>query len=116
MWLDTTYNCFHWAYSSFNRFREWLFRNIWLDVDDYYEYNQEWKRHLDEITHPILPLLNHSDCDGVLSLEDQKSIIKWWKMILADLKESNSDLEEKLKAFIEGCELALAEWEVVEFA
>lgn len=117
MGLDTTHNCYHGAYSWFNSFREWIFRNIWLNPNDFIWYSRdwEWTKDLKDIWHPILPLLNHSDCDGILDKEDQESIIIWWNQILANLIEKNELYENKLKQFIEWCELALEDNEDVEF-
>lgn len=62
-----------------------------------------------------MPLLNHSDCDWLLTNSQQKKIIKWWNMILENVKVKDEYFEELLKQFIEWCELALSAKENIYF-
>lgn len=45
----------HWSYSGFNRFRERLYKQI------------DNGKTIDWTKEPLLPLLLHSDCDGILT-------------------------------------------------
>ena len=56
-----------WAYSSFNRFRAALGREIGIDLDKMCGFGG--KRSWSKMTDPIIPLLHHSDCDGDLAPE-----------------------------------------------
>lgn len=115
MWLDTTHNAWHWSYGYFWDFRDWIANEIWITLDDYVGYSSEWHKSLKTIKHPIMPLLNHSDCGWILTNPQQKKIIEWWKMILANVKVKNESFEEKLKQFIQWCEDALSKKEIIEF-
>lgn len=52
-----------WSYSGFNRFRDRLVRTLGLarDIRDF------WTNPLPYTSHPLYPLLMHSDCDGELT-------------------------------------------------
>ena len=115
MWLDTTHEAWHWPYSSFNNFRKWIANDIWISLDDYIWYSEEWYKCLSTIRHPIMPLLNHSDCSWILTNIQQKKIIKWGKIILENIQVKDEYFEEKLKQFIDWCELALSRKEKIYF-
>lgn len=69
MGLDTSHNCWHGPYSTFNDFREWLGKLVGIDL-----YAIE---SLDEISdNDLYPLFNHSDCDGELSVDESRLIIR----------------------------------------
>lgn len=56
-----------WSYSGFNSFRERLAEAINVPLRSMVGFggDQEW-----DADDPIVPLLNHSDCDGELSPDD----------------------------------------------
>jgi hypothetical protein len=71
MGLDTSHDCWHGSYSSFNDFRARIAADQGID-----DLRQFYKDHPSMDTKPyeeagvdprIIPLLNHSDCDGELS-------------------------------------------------
>lgn len=75
------HHCPQWAYSGFNRFRARLAASEGFDLDEMQGFSKgDWDldgdhrvfgtRPWDEITTPIKPLLNHSDCDGELTPEE----------------------------------------------
>jgi hypothetical protein len=73
------HHCPQWAYGGFNRFRVRLAASEGFDLDemqgfsngDYFGDNYvPGTRSWDEITTPLKPLLNHSDCDGELTPEE----------------------------------------------
>lgn len=95
MGLDTTHNCWHGAYSAFNRWRDRLAEAAGIEVEPYryengimfggprldwrsierkigYDLNGKWDeipvRH-DGIPDPLIILLAHSDCEGELQTE-----------------------------------------------
>ena len=115
MWLQTSYDCYNGSYSWFNSFRNWIFKNIWLDMDEYIWFNSEWTKSLLDIGHPIAPLLNHSDCSGTLNTQEQESIILWWNQILSNLLEKDEFYEKRLRQFIEWCKLAIEKWDIIYF-
>ena len=74
MGLDTSHNAWHGPYSSFNEFRDMLAKQIGINLNDYYGYGGTLD--LMSIEHDIQPLLNHSDCDGELSVKESYSKCK----------------------------------------
>lgn len=66
MGLDTSHNCWHGSYSSFNAFREAVCEAAGLgNLDDYKGFGGE-KDWLKPEHQPLNTLLNHSDCEGVI--------------------------------------------------
>jgi len=58
----------HWSYSGFARFRERLADEIGVTLGDMEGFGGT--RSWDEVHDDIVPLLNHSDCDGELAPEE----------------------------------------------
>ena len=88
MGLNTTYNCWEGPYSSFNRFRYSLGHQIGINLDEYLGYNETGTKKLNEINHELMPLFNHSDCDGRLTVKECKSIVKGLNNILETFNEN----------------------------
>ncbi len=118
MGLDTTHDCWHGPYSSFNKFRYRLAEQIGINLDDYAGYKGAGKKDLSTIDHGIMPLLNHSDCDGVLTVAECASIVTGLESILEKLPEPTEpldDFKENIEQFIKGCKDAIGKNEIVEF-
>lgn len=82
MGLDTTHNCWHGAYSAFNRWRNHVAqaagyavegRNVLIDWGHVTEANLQgdWKQipHGLDGPDPLIILIAHSDCDGTIRTE-----------------------------------------------
>lgn len=118
MGLDTTHDCWHGPYSAFNRFRYSLGHQIGIDLDDYNGYGGKRNLNLSDIKHPLMPLFNHSDCDGELSVEESKSIVLGLNNVLEnfnDTIECDYNFKDKIIQFRDGCVHAIELNEVVEF-
>jgi hypothetical protein len=125
MGLDTSHNAWHGPYSSFNRFRHWLASKAGINLSEYYGYGSKTAtKDLDSINHKIMPLLNHSDCDGELTPVECKQIAEGIDEILNGLsKEEIEDPENeyhfshlnKAKQFRDGCILAHSLNENIDF-
>ncbi len=119
MGLDTSYNCWNGPYGSFNRFRKSLAEQIGISLDDYIGYGcPNATKELSSINHDIMPLLNHSDCDGELTVMECKKIVKGLNNILKnfnDKLQADSDFKEDIIQFKKGCLLAIKENKSVEF-
>lgn len=78
MGLDTSHDCWHGPYSSFNDFRTRIAADQGIDdLRKFYKDNptMDAKPYEDAGVDPrIIPLLNHSDCDGTLSPIECKGI------------------------------------------
>ena len=120
MGLDTSHNCYHGPYSSFTDFRYALADQIDIDLDDYIGYRgYRPTKYLDTIEHDIMPLLNHSDCDGILTVEECKRIANGLTNILdnfnEDINYSINNFKDKIIQFRDGCLEAIQNNEEVEF-
>lgn len=125
MGLDTSHNAWHGAYSSFNRFRYWLADKAGINLDEYYGYGSlKAKKELSSIKHKIMPLLNHSDCDGELTPAECKQIAEGIDEILNGLSKEEIEHPEntypfsninKAKQFRDGCILAHSLNESIDF-
>jgi len=118
MGLDTSHNCWHVPYSSFNDFRNALAKQIDIDLNDYIGYGDKGTKDLESITHDIMPLLNHSDCDGELSPDECRQIAKGLDDILTNFKETDKqpyNFKDDIIQFRNGCQNAAAKNETVDF-
>lgn len=95
MGLDTSHDAWHGPYSSFNRFRFWLAEQIGINLHEYKGYgnfvdslyHETGTKELSTIDHDIMPLLNHSDCDGILTPEECRKVARGLTKIIAIAKE-----------------------------
>lgn len=73
MGIDFSHGDATWAYSGFNRARTRLAAVIGLNLDNMVGFggNQEWP---DANVNPLVHLLDHSDCDGELTVQQCKSV------------------------------------------
>lgn len=118
MGLNTTHNCWNGAYSSFNRFRYSLARQIDIDLNEYYGYGFGGTKDLSTIDHELMPLFNHSDCDGILTPSECKQIAIGLDKVLENFKEDLNApfyFKESIIQFRDGCLEAYANNENVEF-
>ena len=124
MGLDTSHNAWQGPYSSFNRFRHWLAEKIGINLKEYYGYGGNQNKKLSSIEHKIMPLLNHSDCEGELTPAECKQIAEGIDEILNALSKKEIEDPEnqysfshinKAKQFRDGCILAHSLNESIEF-
>lgn len=118
MGLDTTHNCFHGAYSSFNRFRYSLAAQIGVDLDEYNGYSKSGTKNLEDIDHGIMPLLNHSDCEGRLKVSESRKIVEGLNAILGNFNneiKSDYDFKDRIIQFRDGCIEAISKREMIKF-
>ena len=118
MGLDTTHNCWHGGYGSFNMFRHLLAEQIDINLDEYNGYGADNGKDLTTIKHDIMPLLNHSDCDGRLTLKESKRIIKGLDNILENFKidpKFDDYFKSKIIQFRDGCSDAVNKKQMIKF-
>jgi len=118
MGIDFSHGEAHWAYSGFMRFRSLLAETLGYTtplIDMY-----------DNGTHDVMeneaiwPLINHSDCDGELTVKEMKQILPQLILIVDQWKElpdgSACKYEiDRTNAFIDGMEVAVEANETFEF-
>jgi hypothetical protein len=137
MGLDTSHDCWHGAYSAFDRFRNELAKaagydiasvvrdsgfhrdEILIDWGHVTEANLMgiWEKTPDD---PLIVLIAHSDCEGVIKPEQAGPLADRMESLLDKLPGTPDfghigDWREKTQAFIDGLRLAVNRGEDVEF-
>ena len=120
MGLDTTHDAWHGPYSSFNDWRYWIAKQIDINLDDYKGYaarGGSGTKDLNTIDHPLMPLFNHSDCDGELTPDECRQIAKGLKEILSKIEKDNTPVSnwQLTYNFMKGCIKAANANENIEF-
>ncbi len=119
MGLTTTHGCWDAPYSTFNRFRYSLASQIGINLDEYNGYGDGvGHKKLESIKHDIGPLLNHSDCDGSLTVNQCKKIANGLNDILNNFNDTidhDFNFKDQISRFREGLLLAVVKNEVVRF-
>jgi hypothetical protein len=118
MGLDTSHNCWHGGYGRFNHFRYALGRQIGINLDEYEGYGDKGTKDLTTIDHDLMPLFNHSDCDGVLTVEESRKIVDGLNKVLDSFREDEAaplDFKERIVQFRDGCMDAISKNEEVDF-
>jgi len=119
MGLDTSHDCWHGAYSSFNRWRTELCKVSGYGVlEDYHGFGGDtpWPKE-----DPLTILLYHSDCDGEIEWKDCNPIADRLERLIPALKIAGNcgghigNYAEKTQQFIDGLRLAASEKENVDF-
>jgi hypothetical protein len=132
MGLDCSHDCFHGAYSSFNRWRNEIARIAGYEFEEYdgiqapvldwdnltqKNVEGEWDKTPDE---PLLVLFAHSDCDGVIHPEQAKALADRLDAVKHKLPKKKDwghigSWQETTQKFIDGLLLAAENGEDVEF-
>ena len=126
MGLQVDYDCYSGGYMGFMRFREWLAQIVGLpdlrSMEGFQDFDPKEKGHLwDEYrSDPVCLLLDHSDCEGELTLEECKRLLPRLRQISVALdtlylvpKLSNN--EDLLDQWIEGLASAIGDESGVTF-
>lgn len=113
MGLILSFGCWEGSYSSFNEFRTYLAKKIGINYKEMKGFggNKEWS----EIEYnDLFPLLNHSDCEGFISMRYLEGIITELENILKTMNEEDKWFTE-IDNFIRGSQSAIEEWTGLEF-
>jgi hypothetical protein len=84
-----------WSYNGFNLFRQRLAKAIGVDLDAMVGFGGD--RPWSEITDDLVPLLNHSDCDGTLDYTECYQVAPRLREIVADWPEDDYDRQMALR-------------------
>jgi hypothetical protein len=119
MGLDTTHDCWHGAYSSFNHWRRAICNAAgWGSLDNYSGYGGPESLPADDV---LTVLLDHSDGDGELKWEICGKLADRLEGLLDKIKQEDRTLGlprstfEDTQQFIAGLRLAHEAKENVEF-
>lgn len=110
MGLDFSHTDAHWAYGGFHRFRERLAEHEGFDLGAMVGFGGD--RCWDDVTTDLKPLLNHSDCDGVLTPAECEQvaprlagIISTWPADDYDRQHGEALVEGMMRCALNGEEL-----------
>ena len=119
MGLDTTHDCWHGGYSSFDRWREKLASLAGINLRSMEGFGGEvkWESLKPDALHI---LLNHSDCDGDIEWKDCGPLADRLAELLPLLPDESAgghigNWREKTQQFIDGLRDAFGAKENVEF-
>lgn len=112
MGLDFSHCDAHWSYSGFHFFRKRLAAEIRVELDEMAGFGGtgDWSK----VKDPIVPLLNHSDCDGELTSDECKVVASRLRELVSDWSDDDRDKADALE-LAQGMELAASRSEHLEF-
>ena len=102
-----------WAYSGFRNFRCRLWNDAGFSGRLYDLYEGPWPCQGAE-HHPLYPLFNHSDCDGILTVEEMKKVEPTMRGIIELWPEGDYDRDTGLE-LARGMRTAIKAGEPLEF-
>ena len=93
MGLDFVGSDAHWSYSGFMKFRRRLASEIGINLDEMQGFIEVYENGISRSTidDDIVPLLNHSDCDGELSAEECETIEPRLRELIAEWDDKEYD-------------------------
>lgn len=102
-----------WSYGGFARFRNRLAAAIGVDLNQMEGYggSRPWS----EVHDDLVPLLNHSDCDGTLSYEDALLVAPRLLRIVAEWPDDDYDRSMALQ-FVDVLNEAVEHYGSVRFS
>lgn len=128
MGLDTSHDAWHGPYGSFMDWRIWLAWQIDINLREMEGYGGG-ERPFSTVSHDIVPLLSHSDCDGELTPDECRRVAKGLREVLLNFEnnrtlftelgfQNTGDVHFYLQAterFIAACDLAASKNESIDF-
>lgn len=119
MGLSLTHNCWDGPYSSFSDFRYDLANIIGINLNSFEGYGTGGAKDIRNLENNLLPLFDHSDCEGMLTPDEAKRIAEGLTEVIDTFdpkREYRSwNLFEKVQKFRDGCLLAYSQNENVMF-
>lgn len=107
MGLDFSHADTSWAYGSFYVFRINLANEIGMDLQEMEGFKKGCKGlSWDGFNDDIIPLLNHSDCDGELTVEECKKVAPRLRELVANWDDTDFHKSRALK-LADGMDLAV---------
>ena len=115
MGLDISYDTFNAPYSAFMRFRVGLSKIVGIpDLNNMVGFggSETW----DKYNHDALCIvINHSDCDGEIILEDCKKLLVRMEIVVKEMNEGD-ELHRRTSKFIDGLKEAIHNNDCLEFS
>ncbi len=112
MGLDFNYGTSHWSYGGFGRFRIRLAEEIGIDLNSMVGFGGDvpWTTVKDDIK----PLLNHSDCDGRLTVKRCSRVAPRLRELVSGWDDDDVDKIRALR-LAEGMDEAISKNRPLEF-
>lgn len=112
MGLDFSHTDVRWSYTGFSIFRKKLAKQIGMDLDKMVGFGGDIP--FANFKDDIIPLLDHSDCEGELTVQECKKVAPRLKELISNWEDDDFD---KIRAIelAEGMEKAIACEEPLEF-
>lgn len=101
-----------WSYIAFRVFRKKLAKEIGIDLDNMKGFGGNIP--FENFNDNIIPLLNHSDCDGELTVEECKRVALRLRELVSSWSDEDHDKTEAIK-LASGMEYAIKKNEPFEF-
>jgi hypothetical protein len=95
----------HWSYGLFHEFRELLASEIGMNLNQMEGFGGTIP--FTDFDDPIIPFLEHSDCDGSLSVEECQQVAPRLAELTAHWPEVN--FKREIRSLIDGMERAVQE-------
>ncbi|MFT8709786.1 MAG: hypothetical protein ABF820_10185 [Sporolactobacillus sp.] len=95
----------HWSYGLFHQFREMLASAIGMDLNQMEGFGGSIP--FADFDDPIIPLLDHSDCEGSLSVAECQQVAPRLAALTANWPEAN--FKQEIRSLIHGMERAIQE-------
>ena len=116
MGLDTSHDCFHGGYGTFHQWRQLICELAGYGNMHTYKGCGGTKPWPSKKKHPLVILLAHSDCDGVIKAKDCGHIVMALQKILPKLDKPEDRMYlEFTKSWIDGLIDAAMRHEDVDF-
>lgn len=102
---DENENAPHWSYTGFNEFRRRLAAEIGINLREMRGYGVDipgW-RSWDDLDDPIKPLLNHSDCEGVLTPSECATVAPRLRTLISKWNNYDKGMALRLADAMDAC-------------
>lgn len=112
MGLDFSHTDVRWGYTGFNFFRKKLANAIGMDLDRMQGFGGDIP--FSTFNDDIVPLLDHSDCEGELTIEECKRVAPRLRELVSSWSDEDIDKQKALE-LAEGMDHAVECNEPLEF-
>lgn len=116
MGVTISHGAWNGSCSAFNQMRRWVASQVGINLNEYAGYwDSTGTKDLNTLDHDLQPLLNHSDCDGILTPAECRRIIKGIKEALSNASDKSCVEYGWASHFLAGCVRAVNAEEEMTF-
>jgi len=116
MGIDFSHCNARWSYGGFNSFRQRLAKEIGMNLEEMDGFRRDEKPGIpfSNFSDDIIPLLDHSDCDGVLAPDECKRVAPRLRELISKWDDDDYDKRHALE-LADGMDAAAVANEYLEF-